>query len=303
MAKSVFFFGMSRGGSSITFQIIQKILLSSGYRHHDPEGDAYRAKSFSGLTHTLESLAEKLATHDALVGPFRNNNHSRLKQLSQLISSRGDDALCVIVTRDPIDCLHSWYYARHLHPGWKNEDVNDSASLSDFALQLSGSYLKEVEGLMAIANSFPSVHYAYQDIVFGPSKWLRDCLAVLSVSPPLEEMGVINSLMSFLSPYEISSLHRRSGLPGFARKILDAGAIDQIDIAYHRFNEYFRYPRPAVSEQVLDLAYELSSLRDSLKLLMAKNGQLTGMCSKLSKEVDQLRNIDPEPIHQSDTAE
>ena len=57
--------------------------------------------------------------------------------------------------------------------------------------------------------------------------------------------------MAFLNPYEDVNFHRRSGIPGAAREILEKEALEKIDYVFNDFNEYFHYPAHPIPESEL----------------------------------------------------
>jgi hypothetical protein len=276
---------MSRGGSSITFQIVQKILLSLGYKHYDPEGDAYRngGKSLAECPELLSPIFTDINKRDVLVGPFRNNTEERVAYMLNELISKCDDPRIVIITRDPVDCLYSWYYARRLHPGWSNKNVVGDPSPSEFAVQLSPTYHHEVTGLIDLGRHPAASHYAYQDIVFAPTTWLRSIIETLGVIPDNNMLAQVSSRMAFINPFENKLSHRRSGVPGATRSLLDPDSLASIDATFSAFNSYYSYPRQPVSDQEMSMAMELSSLRDSISLLMTHNAELRKALKDLRK--------------------
>lgn len=254
------------------------------YKHYDPEGAAYESNYEMSTLDQLTFLKDDLLQHNSLLGPFRDNKMTTVHSVNKFLSTLGSDVKCVVVTRDPLDCLYSWFYAKELHPGWDNEDVKKDVSISEFVLQLSPSYHNEVEGLMHISKDFSIAHYSYHDIVFYPTAWLRAVIKHLGVEPSSETLAVVNSLMAFLNPYESVKSHRRSGLPGSARLSIGREIVLQIDKLYNDFNSKFGYPKPSSDEKALSLAYELASLRDAIQLLMHKNGELNQVILKIKSK-------------------
>lgn len=286
MAKTVFFFGMSRGGSSITFQIIQKILLSLGYKHYDPEGDAYRngGKSLGECPELLAPIKSEMNNVDMIVGPFRNNTEQRSQfALDELIANCSDPRI-IIITRDPVDCLYSWYFARNLHPGWSNENIKGDPTPSEFAQQLAPSYFREVVGLINLSAHSNARHFAYHDIVFSPTNWLQSVIESLDITPQSKNLAQVNSRMAFLNPFENKLAHRRSGVPGSSRMLISEDSQAAIDTIFDSFNQHFKYPRQPATESEMKMAMEISSLRDSIDLLMTHNAELRKAIAKLSKK-------------------
>ena len=277
----IYFFGMSRGGSSICFHILQNLLADWFDKHLDKEGAAYESATDVSDLQSLYKAESEDPKANLLFGPYRKTEKAYVDSFLDVIDH--NTSKVIIISRDPVDCIYSWFHAAKLHyrkEDWVNFDLED---IDNFVEKFTSHYHNDCRGLMDIAIKTDALVFDYANIVRSPVDYISKVITYLNINIPQSAINTASNLMSFINPYEEINSHRRSGIPGAARGILGKEAINQIDHVFNDFNDFFNYPAPPIPESELRLLREISSIRDSLTELMSKYSDLQNTVDLMSE--------------------
>ena len=222
----------------------------------------------------MRKLYEHISDVDSncFLGPYRSNEVDRIDVFLNSINPSRDKT--ILITRDPVDCISSWFFAAKLHnrpEDWDGSNFNDP---NLFAAQRASKYYESCEGLEKLAATNLPLVLTYEEIVMSPMNYIGRVLEYLDADVSQSNINTAANLMSFISPYENTRSHRRNGIPGQGRKILESSVVNEVDSVFKSFNDIFCYPCQEPSEHEIKYLREISSIRNSLEELMEKFAEI-----------------------------
>lgn len=261
--NSFLFCGFRRGGSSIAFEVLEKLFLSSGYRTLDVVSKYFNTGvPIEDIHH--QPLANAAQEND-LLGVFR----AYIVSLEKLI-----DAGCrpILIIRDPRDCLLSWRYAQYLHvntplPAEIRNFSNDS--VDDF---YDPDFIDNCFRLYRLVDSSGGLIFRYEDFVLDPAKTLHEIIIFsnLEFRPDAVDTALLHA--TFVNLVADEHQHNRLGSPynflttanpkilASANEILGDLIVElKYPLEYEKFSEQVFYrlaSRDSLKRYILGLAKE-----------------------------------------------
>lgn len=252
--KSVLVYGLMRGGSSITFDVIRRLYEAAGGRYDDVVQRLYREG------YPLEEAPDedrRFADEGVVYGPFRMcpewlRRHSRALPLHK-----------IMIVRDPRDCLVSHHHiqrathSRFVHRSGNttpNPNVIDRApyypDINVHVVVWARFYRIVLQQFSSLCAGDPRIHvYRYEDILSDFPGWVDDVCALLKLTPTAaldEQKAHLKSTIALEREEVDRDAHHRRGAAGGFVDELCAEAIDELNDQFRDVLTAFGYHQLAI---------------------------------------------------------
>ncbi|MHB1011058.1 MAG: sulfotransferase domain-containing protein [Propionibacteriaceae bacterium] len=286
------FLGQARGGSSVCYSAIEVMLRAQSPYLADIASVRERSSSKRVLIGRIQRLAEETRSavdsgRDVVFGPIRDTHDFELLQVAQE-QLLDQDVRSILVTRDPVDTIVSWYYARILH-----SLPATTQSLSGYVLRQASAHAKRIDYLVPAADEPSTLVSRYEDVWSEPDGWLSAVVRHLAL--PIREDDVAGGAamlgMRTTIPHPLD--HQRDGRPGSGRELLGEAIAARLDVVYSKFNSRFQYPLASQQGHRDDDVWQdaLSRLRRNVRQLMTENGYRMMETKAVRAELEALNQL------------
>jgi hypothetical protein len=221
--KRFAFFGFRRGGSSISFMLLETVLRESGLAAEDIVAK-YHDQGCSTENIPAEAL-QRAFENNVLVGCF--------KECPEVLDKvTGIEIVPILVIRDPRDCQKSWFYARKLH----EKDILASISVQDAALHDDLSeddkFIPNAYAMLDYVRSHNGLIIKYEELVQDPIKYFLDFKEFAGVKLSRSAIDDAVIAAAFLQLIDDGANHNRLGHPFEILRTLEPSEL-------HKMNEKF----------------------------------------------------------------
>jgi hypothetical protein len=290
MAKSIIFFGITRGGSSITNRLLH-ILASSSFELNDIDGRAY--EDGIHLNDIPSENFENIPNENIYVGPFRQYPG----QLTDEILAKFKK---VIIFRDPRDCLVSHYHAfKNIHTsfvkgkGAVGKGRRITQTIDEYVLDQLPSFLRTFKKYISLVNNHQEIyHYRYEDIIADPLSWISEMINVLELSPSENQVSQAVLEASFSKVTQDVNSHNRQGMWGDFLSQLQDETIQSLNDEFAPVLEKLSYTDTTaklgygkLSDEVLTLRKEIDCLKKIILKLSEQDSKNNSGLTKLEKQL------------------
>lgn len=253
-------FGFRRGGSSIFFELLQNLFMMSGLPCDDVV--ARLARTGVDLTLISQETLESCLDENMIIGMFRD--------VTPAIENLGRyDIRPILITRDPIDCAVSWYFARSLHTNDATPPVFDEKqSLYDY-IENNDDLIESIERISRFFKGRDGLIVQYEELLRNPVKVLKSVFDFLDQSKLTRGAFDMTLLRAqFTQIIEDHSSHQRIGRPA-------AELPEQVrSVLYRRYEKIrteFSYIGEAREQNGWEGRQELDALKRTVLALYDEN--------------------------------
>ncbi|MCV0428445.1 MAG: sulfotransferase domain-containing protein [Roseibium sp.] len=290
--QSIIFFGLARGGSSVTCDIVGNLALAAGMKWLDVGKELY--DQGIPLSEAANMNKDHFPETGHFIGPFREVPKWLLeKDLSKF--------KIVIVTRDPRDCVVSHYFAmRHYHsvfvPGQKTDFSQKGRELGkeldEYVLDEAAPYEMTSLNLITLARKYPeSLLFRYEDIYDLGERWvylINELLGILDDRIPLNIVGKAH----FKAEKEDVNVHKRKGTPGDFREKLKAETQAMLTKTFDPINSQFlELAYKSDGDDVAQVEQLWGLLKDQYQIIVELQRQNHLRKTEIHKLTDQLNEL------------
>lgn len=277
----MFFFGVRRGGSSLAFQLLDRLCF-------------YGQKSSSDIVARLHADGVELCNISArhledatkaynIIGCFRDS--------SAEISREVKNSRAILLMRDPRDCVLSWFHAQHLH---KDDVTRAPLIYDDFMEYLSygDNLLEQLDRIHDSLDGVDHVVVQYHDLVYKPRFFLEKLISFCDIHPSRNGLDEVLTISATTQILPDNGSHNRTGLPGIALHELNSEAVSILNTKYKHYLDLYGYSlRPAdltTCPGTID-RQEFDSLKRFVMILSEQNGHRIAEINRLRELLEESK--------------
>lgn len=285
------FLGFRRGGSSISFMVLQHLLLNSGLYAEDVIG--LHHEQGVGIDQIPSSVLEEAFARNHLVGCFRSS-----PQVLEKIAV--DDLRPILVIRDPRDCQGSWFYARYLHSKGNLATNPIEGSLLNEQLAQDDNFENDIRDLLDFTRKHNGLMLRYEDFVLEPLTFLQRFVDYTGL--PITRSALDNAIVmaNFVQVVPDSKNHNRSGAPFDALRTLPHEMLAKLNERFEALvvdMGYPLWPHSAPSIQLMPLM-ERDAQKRFMMNLAEQNGyridEIKGLNELVSRHLREIAELQRE---------
>lgn len=286
--KSIVFFGIARGGSSIVSKLLGALANSSGFEVRDLDAEFYD----NGIN--IDDVQEKvfdelLKETSGYYGAFRTLPIGYSQHKANKIRN-------VFLFRDPRDCLVSRYYAFknvHSDPSSGNSIKEmkigkEVGNIDDFVIQQIDEVVDVYHRYLKIIPKLEyKLVYKYEDIAINPVAWINQIVMDLNLQPSASAVNQCTVEAAFTRVLADENQHNRSGVLGQFQTLLKTETIERLNgLLGDMLNQLgypLRYDEGFKQDDNILLRAELDEMKRAILQLQAQNANHLGLFDKLRK--------------------
>lgn len=277
----MFFFGVRRGGSSIAFQLLDRLCFYSQKLSSDIvaklHADGVELRNISA-----QHLEDATKAYD-IIGCFRDSS----TEISRVVRN----SKAVLLMRDPRDCILSWFHAQHLHV---NDVTSPPVIYNDLMEYLShgDDLLEQLDRIHDSLDGIEHIVVQYDDLAYRPRFFLEKLISFCDIRPSRHGLDEVLTLSATTQILPDNRSHNRTGLSGAALHELSSEALSIINTKYKYYLNLYGYhlnvAELETSRDTID-RQEFDSLKRFIMILSQENGYRIAEINRLRKFLEEVK--------------
>jgi len=286
--------GFRRGGSSISFALLQHILNSTSLVADDIVARYHRKGVW--LDNIPKTEMWRALRDNTLTGCFRSR--------PTLPDLQNTTIRPITLIRDPRDCQLSWYHARYLHLSDKIPVNPIKKARLDEELVEGQSLFDDMANLYHFTKQHDGLILRYEDMVLDPVNFVETVLDFMKVEVNRDALDTAIVEANFIHMVQHTLSHNRSGIPHASFLSRSQEEQEAINRRFGDLVQLLGYPlwptpfsaqtltelksRDVIKRYLLKLAQQNGERISEIARLDASDGELVQKLEALATDIDAI---------------